>query len=325
MKAAALRVNALRFVVVEWMCAVRRWWGLFVGAVLAVGCLSACQATAQQGDPAAGLARGASSHVFDQWAGPPITVWTYAPENGALGDLPVVVVMHGVNRDGDRYRDEWIASAREHGLIVLAPMFTRDEFPGAAGYNLGNMFDAETDAAIDESLWSFSAIDALFEDAVARIGGTQTSYALYGHSAGAQFVHRYLYFKPETRAGMFLVANAGWYTMPVFDEAFPYGLQGSGLNPAGLNHAFEAEVAVLLGDKDIDATDPNLRRTPEAMAQGPHRFARGQTFFETAKARAREEGVAFGWRQVTVPGAHHSNGLMAPAAAALVRQRASGG
>lgn len=265
------------------------------------------------------FARGASQFTFHSWAGPPVPVWTYAPEDRPLADLPVVVVMHGVQRDGDRYRDEWIEAAREHSLIILAPTFSDEGFPGAAGYNLGNIRDAETKTPLDERLWSFSAIDLLFAEAVNRIGGAQTSYVLYGHSAGAQFVHRYLYFKKDTRADLFIVANAGWYTLPDFGLAFPYGLAGSTLDAPRLICALQRNVVVMLGDGDTDEADPNLRRTPEALAQGRHRFARGQSFFRAARDQAAVLGVALGWRQLTVPGAHHSNAQMAPAAAFLIR------
>ncbi len=283
----------------------------------------ACQSTAPMSADETAFKRGPGSFIFKNWAGPPITVWTYAPQSSTLANLPVVVVMHGLNRDGDRYRDEWIETAREHDLIILAPTFSSDDFPRSNGYNLGNMFERKSGAAIREDMWSFSAIDGLFDEAVQRLGGTQTSYALYGHSAGAQFVHRYLYFKPTTRADIFITANAGWYTMPDFNQAFPYGLEGAGLDPSQLDHALASDVVVLLGDQDTDEADPNLRRTPEAMAQGPHRFARGQAFFKAGQERAAANGIAFGWRKVTVPRAHHSNALMAPAAAAIIRERAS--
>lgn len=297
---------------------------MLAGAGLLIALLAACQAPP---NPAASqavsaphaFARGAGQFVFRDWAGPPVPVWTYAPEDKPLADLPVVVVMHGVKRDGDRYRDEWMEAAREHDLIILAPSFSDADFPNAAGYNIGNIREAETGAQIDERLWSFSAVDPLVAEAVGRIGGAQTSYVLYGHSAGAQFVHRYLYFKADTRADLFIVANAGWYTLPDFGPTFPYGLGGSALDPARLNAALQRNVVVLLGDRDTDETDPNLRRTPEAMAQGRHRFARGESFFETANDQAQALGVAFGWRQITVPGAHHSNAMMAPATAALIR------
>lgn len=294
-------------------------------AAIAVIMVAACQiapagGAGPQAETAAGFPRGAGAFVFRDWAGPPIKVWTYAPETGDLVNLPVVVVMHGVGRDGDRYRDEWMEAARTHGLVVLAPAFSEPDFPKAAGYNLGNVFDSRTGARNARETWSFSAIDPVFEEAVKRLAGAQTSYTLYGHSAGAQFVHRYLYYMTDTRADLFIVANAGWYTMPDFAEAFPYGLEGSTLDQASPNRALARNVVVLLGDRDTDEADPNLRRTPEAMAQGAHRFARGHAFFEAARAEARKAGVSFGWRQADVPGAHHSNELMAPAAAELIRR-----
>ncbi len=291
-------------------------WAVLLGACQSVGDVDAGRSVAT-----GALPRGAGQFVFRDWSGPPITVWTYLPEGKNLEGLPVVVVMHGVDRDGDRYRDEWIKAARDHGLIILAPTFSDADFPRAAGYNLGNIFEGNSGARKNEDKWSFSAIDLIFGAAIKRIGGAQQSYALYGHSAGAQFVHRYAYFKPDTRADLFIVANAGWYTMPDFGTAFPYGLAGSTVPPDQLKLALQRDLVVLLGDRDTDETDPNLRQTPEAMAQGPHRFARGRAFFEAGRDGAAAAGVGFGWRQVTVPGAHHSNALMAPAAAALVRNR----
>jgi len=293
---------------------------------LSIAFLAACQnlpypSGSREASAPHAFARGAGQFVFRDWAGPPLPVWTYAPEEKPLADLPVVVVMHGVKRDGDRYRDEWIGIAREHDLIILAPTFSDADFPNAAGYNFGNIRDEETSAPVDERLWSFSAIDPLVAEAVNRMGGAQTSYVLFGHSAGAQFVHRYLYFKAESRADLFIVANAGWYTMPDFGTVFPYGLAESTRDTARLDCALQKNVVVLLGDKDIDEADPNLRRTPEAMMQGRHRLARGQSFFGAAQDQAAALGVAFGWRQLTVTGAHHSNALMASAAAALIHDR----
>jgi len=321
---SATRLQTARADACRSMSFVGRVFAALAGAGLSIGLLAACPGSQNPSDsreasaPYA-FARGAGHFVFSDWVGPPLPVWTYAPEDKPLADLPVVVVMHGVKRDGDRYRDEWMQAAREHDLIVLAPTFSDADFPQAAGYNIGNIRDPETGAWTDERLWSFSAIDPLVADAVKRIGGAQTSYVLYGHSAGAQFVHRYLYFKAETRADLFIVANAGWYTMPDFGTPFPYGLAESTLDTAHLDCALQRNVVVLLGSKDIDEADPNLRSTPEAMMQGRHRLARGQSFFRTARDQAAAIGAAFNWRQLNVPGAHHSNTLMSSAAALLVR------
>ena len=105
-----------------------------------------------------------------------------------------------------------------------------------------------------------------------------------------------------------LLLAAGWYTIPDFGVDFPYGLSGSGVDDDVLACYFERDVTVLLGDADIDTSDEDLRRSPETELQGPHRLARGQTFFRVAKATALD--VDFNWRIRIVPGAEHSNALM---------------
>ena len=62
----------------------------------------------------------------------------------------------------------------------------------------------------------------------------------------------------------------------------------------------------------------HLRHTPEADAQGAHRLARGQHFFETGRRASARLGVPFGWQLSTVQGVSRDNARMAPAAAALI-------
>ena len=70
-------------------------------------------------------------------------------------------------------------------------------------------------------------------------------------------------------------------------------------------------LVVLLGTADTDPNHVHLRRTPEALAQGPHRFARGHFFYEAGQARAKELGVPFGWQLATAPGVDHNDQGMA--------------
>jgi poly(3-hydroxybutyrate) depolymerase len=260
------------------------------------------------------LPAGDGTFTFDGWAGPPIRVWYHRPD-AVTAETPVLFVMHGVNRDADRYRDQWSAQAAQYGVVLVVPEFDNAQFPRAAAYNLGNVFD-DAGKAVPRDKWSFAAIEPLF-DRVRELTGTRVqAYDLYGHSAGAQFVHRYLMYLPEARVHRAVSANAGWYTMPAAGSAYPYGLQGSGVTDTGLRQALQRPMAIMLGTSDTDTRHPNLRRTPEAMAQGPHRFARGESYFAAGRRAASDQGVPFGWTLQRVEGVVHDNAGMAPPAAA---------
>lgn len=254
---------------------------------------------------------------FDAWQGPPVPVSLFVPDD-ATSDSPVVIVMHGASRDLPRYYRDWRSEAVKHGFIVAVPYFSQQNFAKSARYNLGHVFDPDTGERRDPSGWTFAAIEPIFDRIVAMTGSRRTSYVLFGHSAGSQFVHRFLYFVPDARVQRAIAANAGWYTMPDDDIAWPYGLGGSGVPPDVLQDYFARDVVVLLGDADTGRSDENLRKTPDADRQGPHRFDRGHAFFRESQKRARALGVEFGWRLQVVPGAGHSNAEMTPAAAQLV-------
>jgi len=249
---------------------------------------------------------------LDSWDGPPMRVFVTRPLHLAP-ERPVVFVMHGVNRNADEYRDQWHGLAKEHDFLLVVPEFSERHFPGSQAYNLGNVFD-ENGKLVEEARWSYSAIEAIFEEVRRRFSMTTKRYSLYGHSAGSQFVHRFIFHVPDARVNQIVSANAGWYMMPDDGLDFPYGLAGSAVSPEKLQAAMQLPVTLLLGEEDNDPEHPNLRQTPEAMAQGEHRLARGYSFFDAARAYSERLDVPFFWQLVTVPGADHDNRLMAPAA-----------
>ena len=249
---------------------------------------------------------------FSSWDGPVLNVFVTRPV-GLAADSPVVFVMHGTNRNADEYRDQWHDLALQHQFLLVVPEFNRRDFPGADGYNLGRQQD-ESGRPVPRSQWSYAAIEPLFDDVVKRFDMTTSRYALYGHSAGAQFVHRFIFYNPAARVTRIVPANAGWYMMPDFNTGYPYGLGDSAVSLEMLKAAFRLPVTVLLGEQDIDPEHPNLRRAPEAMAQGTNRFERGQRFLAVARDNAERLVVPLNWQVVTVPGADHDNRLMAPAA-----------
>lgn len=245
-----------------------------------------------------------------------LPVWYYRPAELAA-DAPVLFVIHGVGRNASEYLADWVALAEQHRFLLVTPEFSKEQFPGEESFNSGNLFDTAGQLRPREQ-WSFSVIEPLFDAVRARFGGTWGDYFLYGHSAGAQFVQRFLYFVPESRATRAVAANAGWYMLPELERAFPYGLKGTPADAAALRRAFAFPLTVLLGEADTDAHHQSLRRTPEADEQGLYRFARGQFFFRRAQAAAAALGAPCRWSLATVPGVAHSNKDMSPAAARVL-------
>ncbi len=241
-------------------------------------------------------------------------VWGYAPTR-ASG--PVVIVMHGQGRNADEYRDFWIEGARAHGLTILAPEFDRDGFPTSREYNMGRVAEADAGLRPPEAR-SFNLIGQVFDAARERLGIDPDGFTLFGHSAGAQFVHRYMLFSPDARATRAIAANAGWYTRPVFDQPYPHGAAEAGLTEADIERYLAAPLTIMLGDADTDTSQSSLNTDPEVMMQGPHRFARGRHVFELARDEAERRGVRFGWSQVIVPDVGHSGDIMSRHAADLI-------
>jgi pimeloyl-ACP methyl ester carboxylesterase len=255
---------------------------------------------------------------FDGWDGPPVNVHTYIPES-ASDTTTILIVIHGWSREAQRYFDDWKTQGAQHDFVVVVPHFPVEDFPLSNDYNLGHVFEEETTKLRPRKTWTFAAIEPLFDAVVARLGGKQTEYTLFGHSAGSQFVHRFLYYMPEARVSRYLAGNAGWYTIPDFDTEYPYGLENAAVSEDQLKAALQKDVVILLGNEDIDATDPDLRNTPEAKRQGVNRLARGLTYYSAAQSAAENLGVDLQWRLTVVEGVGHKNGQMAPAAAPFVQ------
>nr|WP_314072735.1 hypothetical protein [uncultured Roseococcus sp.] len=261
----------------------------------------------------AALPAGRSRITFEEPSGVApgmMAAFLYRPAAWQAGGK-VVVVLHGLRRDAGNYRDAWIPLAEARGFLVVCPEFSAAQFPGDRYYNFGN-------ARAPEAAWTFFALDRAVAAAFRALEAPPTPFALYGHSAGAQFVHRYLLLTGAPRASRLVSANAGWYTWPDFGIAFPFGLGDCAATEAGLRAALTRPVTILLGEEDTNPHHPALRRDPQADRQGVTRFARGQAFFAAAREVAARDGLPFGWTLRTVPGVGHSNSGMAPSAAEIL-------
>ena len=245
-----------------------------------------------------------------------IPVYYYKPENYTKSS-PVVFVMHGMKRRAGKYRNTWKKHAEKYSLLIIAPKFSDEDFPGGRCYNRGNVM-TKNKKNNPRNLWTFSIIDKIFDDLPNRIVNTNSKFYMFGHSAGGQFVHRYVIFNPQAPIEKAVAANAGWYAAPDFDIKFPYGLKNAPVTEWQLKMALKKPLVILLGEKDNDPNHKSLKRSKGAVKQGRHRLARGQYFIKKAIGEAGKLGLETAWQVKYVPNAGHNHRKMSRAAARLL-------
>ena len=238
----------------------------------------------------------------------PIDVFYHIPEN-IDPNTPIVFVFHGGGRNAANYRNAWIAKANEYNFMIFAPRFIDAYFPGGDGYNLANVFvdgdNPSTATLNDEADWTFSVIEPLFDHIKSEMDNLSNTYDVYGHSAGAQFVHRFMMLKPNVRVKTAVASAAGWYTVPDTNIDFPYGIQQSPIENADLTSIFSGKLILLVGDLDNDPNYPGLRRNSTVDLQGTNRLDRATHFFQRGQEVANDIGSPFNWRFETIPGIGH--------------------
>jgi hypothetical protein len=254
------------------------------------------------------MKEGLGSLVFcDDAAGTrgSIRVFYFRPHASAR-DARIVVAMHGFDRAASDFRDRLVDAAARYGLIVLVPDFDAAAFPDAYAYNYGNVRRAPPSGTVlPSNLWNFGIIDRLFQQARTAIGCVRETFGLFGLSAGAQYVFRYLALTDASAVDTAVAANCGWYMLPDLTVDYPVGMGGLDLGDSYLNRYLGRRLVVLLGDADKDSAAPDLPRNQAAMAQGENRLARGLWHFKHCKEVAERRGLPFGWKLEILPGAGH--------------------
>ena len=255
-----------------------------------------------------------------------IEIYYHMPQ-GFSKESPIVLVVPGGGRNGGDYRDAWIDASERYNVLVLSPSFSEEHYPRFWNYNLGGMiFDVEISGnprrisnyniSTEPDEWIFGDLDRIFNNAKEQLGVNASSYDAFGHSAGGQFLHRMAIFHLEHKAQRILAANSGWYTVPVFEDRFPYGLDGSVATRETLTRAFQSPLVVFLGERDDrNETRGDLASSPEIDIQGDGRIERGRYFYGSAAKTAAEIGVELSWEKLVVPDIGHDYRRMSEAAA----------
>ena len=247
----------------------------------------------------------------------------FRPRAHNATDGPILIILPGTQRNVVGAISAFMPIAEAYGAMIIAPEFSRQDFPTGDDYTLGTTRGAANASALKNNRWraiseyNYSIVEQLFDVARQQIDGRQTGYYLFGHSAGAQFAHRLITFLPEHRALKVVAANAGWYTLPHVNGAtqgrndsanfaFPYGLAHTPITDP--SHLLRTNLSLLLSADDAADTDAGrtLRQTPEAQAQGKNRLQRGLNYFASASTAAAAMNIELNWQKYILPLARHS-------------------
>jgi hypothetical protein len=248
-----------------------------------------------------------------------IRLYYHRPQDWQPGN-PVFVMFHGEKRNAEALRDGLKAAADQHHVLLVCPLFDESHDGGSYGYALAGMAEREKGALRirPERDWLFPVISDLAKAVRKAAGASQGLIVYCGHSAGAQMLHRYLLFGHPDPDIAYIVANAGWYTFPDEQVAFPYGLGNLPGEKGRGDRVFSLDVTLLLGEADTKR-GASLRKSEAADRQGANRLERGQHFYEACRKRAEAAGVSFAWKLRTVPGVGHDAVRMGEAGMALIR------
>ncbi len=232
-----------------------------------------------------------------------IRVFGYRP--AARGELRLLVLFHGANRDARGYRNGARKLAEKLGVLLVVPEFDRERFDSEAYQDGGVMRKGRL---VDRAEWTFGWLDALLEQVFQR-EGRRLDYDLGGHSAGAQHLGRLAALHP-TAARRIVLVNPGSLIFP--DRCQPYGCGFGGLpQEMSGDEALRRYLAIPL-TLYLGTADTGSERLPggPAAAQGATRIERGRRAFAAAEKLAREKGWPLGWRLVEAEGLGHSAGPM---------------
>ena len=194
-------------------------------------------------------------------------------------DAPLLVAVHGISRNAEAVAQKFGAATAMRGVVLAAPEFSRERFPGYQRFGAGGQV---------------SRADQALQTMVAEIRAG-TPYVgrrlwLFGHSGGAQFVHRFVMAWPE-KVERYVVSAAGWYTWPSLEQPFPIGIGWSARLPDArpiASRFLRVRGRVMVGDRDT-RRGPTLNTAPEIdRAQGDNRVSRGRRFVEATNALARQ-------------------------------------
>jgi hypothetical protein len=259
------------------------------------------------------------------------TFYVYVPMT--VPEQPeILVVIHGTppddqtaEEDAQYYATNWIDFAEEQGYILIVPVFNQADFSSRLGDHALSGYRGLFGREIGADEWVLRLVNAYQQ--VFDID--DEPFSIYGHSAGGQFVGRFLVTHPES-VKKAVIASAATYPQPNPEVAWPFGM--------GDLHAdieWDADTIThvdIVPDKQtwLSATQipltvlVGLNDTAELPAslipgqKGKNRFTIARNWVRDMTAFAEENGLESQFQIEIIPGLGHSmSGLLPYSQAAL--------
>tara|TARA_X000000368_G_scaffold418813_1_gene420131 strand:- start:5731 stop:6594 length:864 start_codon:yes stop_codon:yes gene_type:complete len=252
--------------------------------------------------------------IFSDWEKPPINIFYKLPKE-INNKTEILFIIHGNSRNADGYIEVWASLTNNKNVILIAPEFIKSTFPN---YNTLQMSSSSGKIKSDTNLYLNASIDLLFNFYRNKFNVKTDQYMIYGHSGGAQFVHRYLLMSDMPKIKKAVAANAGWYTF-LGGWKFPYGIKEppSKLSSDNLRRFLKMKLSILIGSKDTKITS-SVNQSEGANKQGINRFQRANNFFISSSDVAKKHDLEFNWNYKIIKGVGHSNSKMSLAAAEVL-------
>ena len=251
--------------------------------------------------------------TFAYWDKPDVEIFYITPEE--INEYTkVIFVIHGNTRNAEDYLSAWIPHVLNKNVIVAAPQFTKTDF---RYFFLLEMAESSGKVNNNRSDYINNSISLFFNYIKSKFSLTTKTYSMFGHSAGAQFTHRYILLSKDKRISNAVVANAGWYTF-INNAKFPYGIKSSPIiiSDEDLRWFMSNKVNLLIGSEDIGSKSVNSSKG--AKLQGITRVDRANSYFNSLITSAEDKNYALRWNYKVLDNVDHDFKKVTPYAANIL-------
>ena len=253
--------------------------------------------------------------TFAYWDKPDVEI-LYITPNAINEDTEVIFVIHGNSRNADDYLSAWIPLVQNKNVIIAAPNFDKKNFR-----YFFLLESAESNGTINERSDSYinTSISLFFNYFKSRFALNANTYKMFGHSAGAQFTHRYMLLSNDQRISDTVIANAGWYTF-LNGEQYPYGIKDTPIeiSSSHIRWFMSNKTSLLIGS--IDTNLNNVNSSAGAKKQGITRVDRADNYFKSLIDISDKKEIPFRWSYKVINDVGHDYQKMTPIAASILLQ-----